>query len=164
MKPTRILALLATASLLAGCGGDDGGPNPGPDTEDFAAILSWEKIIAYEVVSTATGSAAFEWDEEVLSYSIDVQSMDNVTAGHIHGPATADQDAAIILTLFAPDNPSGAVNGRLVSGTVTAGSGLITPGWTLDQILDLMRAGNAYVMVHSTEYPDGEIRGQVDAE
>lgn len=61
--------------------------------------------------------------------------------------------------------PSGArttrasrtVNGILVQGTLTAAD---ARGISFEQLLDEMRAGNAYVNVHTTQYPAGEIRGQ----
>jgi hypothetical protein len=34
------------------------------------------------------------------------------------------------------------------------------PAVTLDSLMVLIRTGNAYVNVHSTTYPAGEIRGQ----
>lgn len=163
---TRRLTLalfLLTPLLLTpfACGGDGDGTDPGPDTEDFAATLNAGNVVA-DVVSNATGTAELSYDGIVLDYAIDVADMDNITAAHIHGPATTEVDANIILTLYAPDNPAGEVNGRLVSGSVGTGSSLLTPGITLDSVLVLMRTDQAYVLVHSTEYPNGEIRGQVD--
>jgi hypothetical protein len=96
-----------------------------------------------------------------LIYEIAVANMDGVTAAHIHGPAGTTQNGDIILTLFAPDSPTGLVNGTLVTGTIPPGSGLLSPGITLDRILTLIRADSAFVMVHSSEYPDGEIRGHL---
>jgi hypothetical protein len=119
-------------------------------------------VVEGSPVSGATGSSQFTLQGTTLSYTIDVANINAVIMAHIHGPATPQQAAAIILTLFEPDNPTGTVNGRLVSGTVTPE--LLTPGWTQQQVLELMRTGQAYVLVHTTQYPDGEIRGHVTTE
>jgi hypothetical protein len=57
-----------------------------------------------------------------------------------------------------PGSPTGAVNGALATGSFTATDGNQI---TMDSLLLLMRNGNAYVNVHTTENPNGEIRGKV---
>jgi hypothetical protein len=47
--------------------------------------------------------------------------------------------------------------GTLVEGSFTAST---VTGIDFNTLLDEMRAGTAYVNVHSTIYPGGEIRGQ----
>lgn len=71
-----------------------------------------------------------------------------VTGLHFHGPAPAGVDGGVLVDI----------------GSIT---GLNTPS-TLStaQVIDTMTAltltnGNAYVNVHTTQYPNGEIRGQV---
>ena len=50
--------------------------------------------------------------------------------------------------------------GATVGPPPTAGQG-IEPG-NLAEILAAMRAGHAYANVHSTKWPGGEIRAQID--
>ena len=50
--------------------------------------------------------------------------------------------------------------GPTVGPPPTAGQG-IEPG-ALNEILAAMRAGSAYANVHSTKWPGGEIRAQID--
>jgi hypothetical protein len=68
-------------------------------------------------------------------------------------------------------SPGGTVEGDITSAEVigpgatvgpppTAGQG-IEPG-NLAEILAAMRAGHAYANVHSTKWPGGEIRAQID--
>ena len=170
MRTRSLLALLLIAAFAA-CGGDTTDPDDDDDDDDpvedhteemSAPTLSAANIVGATVTSSATGSATFVYDTttEVLSFTLNVANMDHVIGAHIHAPATAAQNADIPLVLFAPDAPTGTVNGQLVSGTVTASSPLIVSS-NLSQILEWMRTGMAFVMVHSSEYPDGEIRGQV---
>ena len=166
MRTRSSLALLSVLAFVA-CG--DGGTDPdnddgGDGTEEFGATLSPDNVVGQEIVSSGSGSATFALDSASgnLSYSITVQNMDGVIAAHIHSPATPTQNANIPLTLFS-SAPTGTITGVLVTGTIVPGSSQLTPGFTLDEVLDDMRTGMAYVLVHSSEYPDGEIRGQVVA-
>ena len=69
-----------------------------------------------------------------------------VTAAHIHGPAPAGMNAAIIIPLTITGTTSGTVTGTA----------------TMDQAqMDMMLSGQTYVNIHSSNYPAGEIRAQV---
>lgn len=98
--------------------------------------------------STATGYARIFLDETAgtINFTVSFSGLTSAqVASHIHdGAFGANGPIAINL---------GAVGGT--SGTVT-GSGAITP----TQIVQL-RAGLTYVNVHSTDFPGGEIRGQI---
>jgi hypothetical protein len=155
---TPILATLAALALaLAACGGDDAGT--GPAAETYAAQLGAAGIVGQTVTSAATGSATVRVDGGTLHYTIDLAGMTEVIAAHIHGPATPAQNADVIVTLFAPSSPTGMINGRLVGGTVA--SSQLEPGVTVDRVTRYLRSDSAFVMVHSTTYPDGEIRGHL---
>ena len=57
--------------------------------------------------------------------------------------------------------PSGPINGIFASGTITAANlvGQLA-GQPLSVLLSSMQNGQAYVNVHTTDFPAGEIRGQ----
>ena len=88
--------------------------------------------------------------------------MDNVTAAHIHSGKTG-ANGPILVTLFKTESPSSKpINGILTSGNIT-NADLEGPmaGKTLIDLTKAMELGETYVNVHSEEYPNGEIRGQI---
>ena len=101
-----------------------------------------------------------------MTYGIQVNNIEGVTAAHIH-QGKEGQNGPIIVTLFKADNDTGTgpVNGQLVGGTI---SNDMLEGPMAGKILegDLVKAiqnGQAYVNVHTTENPDGAIRGQISS-
>lgn len=104
-----------------------------------------------------------------LTYRLNVANIENVTMAHIH-LAPPGVPGPIVVWLypseppFAPTPIPGFSNGPLASDTIIAGD-LVGPlaGGTLDDLLDEIRAGNAYVNVHTVQNGPGEIRGQIPA-
>ena len=116
------------------------------------------------IETNATGLAEFRpiLNENTVTYTLNVTDIDNVTAAHIHS-GKQGQNGPIVVTLFRPDIPTP----KMVSGLLSEGD--ITPdnleGPLADkQISDLLNATHSmglYVNVHTTQYPDGEIRGPI---
>lgn len=138
-----------------------GANNPGP--EQFSAVMSGAQEVP-AVQTPASGSTSFHMstDGQGIIYAISVANISNVTAAHIHlgdsgvsGPPVVD----LFIGMRA-----GEINGLLVQGRISADEleGSLA-GMTLNDLSDLLRSGGAYVNVHTTQHPDGEIRGQVRA-
>ena len=133
-------------------------------TEAFVATLSGDKEVP-PVQTQATGTAGFSQPHlNNMTYGVQVNNIEGVTAAHIH-QGKEGQNGPIIVTLFKADNNTGTgpVNGQLVGGTI---SNDMLEGPMAGKILegDLVKAiqnGQAYVNVHTTENPDGAIRGQI---
>jgi len=87
--------------------------------------------------------------------------MTNVTAAHIH-LGNDDENGKVVLTLLKSDNPSGleveTLGGNFTDDDV---QGPLS-GVPLDQLIGFMGNGSTYVNVHSTDFPLGEIRGQIE--
>jgi hypothetical protein len=114
--------------------------------------------------TAATGVAGITYDSTtgIFRYSIEVENINNIVAAHIHVGA-AGVAGPVRVPLFATTTTTSAVTATekrvLVEGTFTAAN--ITGGLTVNDLLNAMQSGNAYVNVHTTSFPGGEMRGQV---
>ena len=107
---------------------------------------------------TGNGSAVFTVSGTTVSYTVAFQGISGAPTGlHIHAPSGANATAAVIVDLLT--TPQTATSGVL-TGTFTA-SAIRNAAVSLDSLFVLMRNGNAYVNLHTTAFPGGEIRGAV---
>jgi hypothetical protein len=97
---------------------------------------------------------------------LNTANIENVTQAHIHlGPAGGT--GGIVVWLYPGSPPLQLIPGRsdgvLATGVITAGDlvGALA-GQPLSALMDAINAGNAYVNVHTLQFPPGEIRGQID--
>jgi hypothetical protein len=99
--------------------------------------------------ATGTCIGTFNSATDILSFTILFNGMTGVTtAAHIHGPAPAGANAAILIPF--PTFPVGVTSGLYTN------SFLLTPTQKAQFF-----AGLLYVNIHTTVYPGGEIRGQL---
>jgi hypothetical protein len=138
-------------------------------SQNFVAPLSGgEEVPAVD--TDARGVAIFRLDRGAseLSYKLIVANIQNVTQAHIHCGA-AGANGPVVAFLFGL-NPAGVtVNGVLAEGTITAANVLPRPDSSacpggvanFDDLLAKIQSGEAYVNVHTTQFPAGEIRGQI---
>src|SRR5688572_28643950 len=101
--------------------------------------------------STAIGAGTLTLNaDSTLSYDISYSGLTaDFLAAHIHGPAGPGTNGPVVvpLTNVATNNQSGALRGT-------------SPALTAPQVADLTN-GLFYANIHSADFPDGEIRGQV---
>jgi hypothetical protein len=117
--------------------------------------------------SRAQGQAVFQLsrDGKTLHFKLVVAKIENITQAHIH-VGMRGATGPIVLWLYPDAPPSqlipGPFNGVLASGSVTAAN-LVGPlaGQPLSALIDLFESDQAYVNVHTSQFPPGEIRGQV---
>lgn len=111
--------------------------------------------------SAANGAAVFVRNGNTVSFTVSFQGIASAPTGlHIHAPANATQATGIAVDLLKTTTlgPSGVLTGTFTTTDIRSVAG--APAVTLDSLMVLIRTGNAYVNVHSTTYPAGEIRGQ----
>jgi hypothetical protein len=165
-----VASLAATATVLA-------------ESLNFNTHLSGDQEVPIAVVndSLAQGQANFKLsdDETELSYKLIFSNIDNAFMAHIHiGPAGAN--GPIVVWLFPSTTPgpgplgAGRMDGVQAEGTITAAdlAGPLT-GHPFSELVAAIRAGNAYVNVHTDDgvaptntgpgdFRGGEIRGQLE--
>ena len=167
-----IVSLAATATVFA-------------DSLNFNTHLSGDQeVMPLGIVnnSLAQGQANFKLsaDGTELSYKLIFSNIDNAFMAHIHmGPAGAN--GPIVVWLFPSTTPgapgplgAGRMDGVQAEGTITAAN-LVGPlaGHPFGELIAAIRAGNAYVNVHTNDgvaptntgpgdFPGGEIRGQLE--
>jgi hypothetical protein len=92
---------------------------------------------------------------------INVTTIDNVTAAYIHS-GYLGESGPLLASLFDSDIPTENVNGTLAQGNLTANM-LEGPllGKQLSDLVLGMQNNATYVNIHTADYPDGEIRGQI---
>src|SRR5687768_3674994 len=139
-----------------------------PLTLQVAAQESEQKFIAElsgkeEVPPNESPSSGFAWlkiTNDEIRFEVNVTDMDKVNAAHIH-LAEAGKNGPVVLTLFM-GGPTEQVNGTIGEANVTA-SNLEGPmkGKDVTDLVTAMKNGATYVNVHTTDFPNGEIRGQL---
>ena len=127
--------------------------------EKFSANLSGKE----EVPSNESPSTGLAWVKITgnnIAYEVNVTDMDKVNAAHIH-LAESGKNGPVILTLFK-GGPTEQVNGTVGEANVTA-SNFEGPfvGKQVTDLVTAMENGTTYVNVHTTDFPEGEIRGQL---
>jgi len=97
--------------------------------------------------SLGTGSGIMNIISNKLSYSVNFTNLlSSANAGHIHGPSGPTNSAGVLIPFTVP-----AATSASFSGTATLSS----------LQLYYMISGLTYANIHTTNYPVGEIRGQV---
>lgn len=107
-------------------------------------------------------------DGDSLEFKLIASNIEGVTQSHIHcGHPGENGPVVVFLYGFnaAGVSPSGILNeGTITDANVIARpSTAICPGGiaTLDDVIEKMNNGGAYVNVHTLVFPGGEIRGDI---
>ena len=171
-----VIALLGVGSYAVAGGG----------SKNFSGspMTGYEENPDLSTTGTGSFTARLSDDGSSIHYKLSYSGLEgNVTQAHVHFAKagvnggisfwlceTASVQSPSTSTPTCPA-PGGTVEGDITSAEVigpgatvgpppTAGQG-IEPG-NLAEILAAMRAGHAYANVHSTKWPGGEIRAQLD--
>lgn len=115
----------------------------------------------------ASGACGFVVDGDRVDFSISTRGLSAPVVGaHIHIGA-AGTNGPVRVPFIGPNlagtttvTPFAApANGILIENSFGASD--VTGGLSLNDVLNAMRSGNAYCNVHTTNFPGGEIRGQI---
>lgn len=157
----RGMLALVTALMVVGalaCDDDE----PTIPTQTFTAQLSAanEKNndgTPKNTNSTATGSATFTVHGNLVDFLVTANGLSGpATLSHIH-VGSATQNGGVIWG-FTINN---VASGTITSGTIDLTQPPFIATVSADSMLTLWNSGNAYVNVHTSNNPAGEMRGQV---
>jgi len=101
--------------------------------------------------SPALGTGIFSLDGNTLTFNLRYSGLTAVAnAAHLHGPTNTSGNAGVLIPLGAFNGGGWGTHGTL--------SGLIL---VTDMQRAMILAGQTYVNIHSGNFPNGEIRGQL---
>jgi hypothetical protein len=142
-----------------------------------ADLTGYEEVPAVSTVASGAFRARISPDDQFIDYALTYSGLQGtVTQAHIHVAQLSVIGSIVIWLCGTASNPgpvgtptctpgSGTLTGTITAANVIAGattSQQLAAG-ALDQVIAAMRAGAAYVNVHTTLSPGGEIRGQIRA-
>jgi len=128
------------------------------------------------------GNATFELNDAMTAltmtasiFNIDVtglqttEPLDNLTVAHIHAPAPPGQNTGVVWGFFGTPFNDNNPNDLVVTPFDDGVGGTFNAKWdapegnntTLTAQVPNLLAGLAYINFHTTEFPSGEIRGQI---
>lgn len=150
-RSTAALLALACAVTLGGCNGDK---NTAPKAETYTAALTGSsETTPPALIIGATGQSTMTVNGNAITWTLTTANFATGTTA----PGSSSTTLPAHIHLGAP----GVAGGIMVPLTATVDgttSGTVT---VADSVLAHMRAGDAYVNVHTAARASGEIRGQL---
>jgi CHRD domain len=131
---------------------------------------------AVSTTARGTFNAQIDNRDALIRYELRYRNLEGiVTQGHIHFGQQHTVGGIVVwlcqtegtpappevadLTPFCPDE--GTVTGTIIPAQVLAATNQGLDAEEFDELVRALRAGAAYVNVHSSLFPPGEIRGQI---
>lgn len=143
--------------------------------EEFKARLEGFDLTGAPVATAARGKAKLKVidDGSALEFRVDVEDFDNLLMAHIHvadGPVLLTDPSGPPVYWFNGGTAPGQtmsenIHGRLAEGYLYTSGQLNSPRpdiTTIEQLIDAIRAGRASIIVHSSDFPRGELRGTLE--
>lgn len=164
-KGLKVLALVALSMALTL-------PAWAQGKNATAQLQGFEEVPAISTPATGRFTARINHEAETIAYELSYSGLQgSVTQAHIHF-AQKGVNGAIVIFLCSnlgngpagtqPCPASGTISGTADADDVLAVSAQGIGAGQMHKVLRAIRGGIAYVNVHSTLFPGGEIRGQLD--
>ena len=129
----------------------------------FTARLAGSKELP-PVQTKAHGEVTLQLNNgrDKLTYNVIISNIKDITGAYIH-QGEKDQSGPIVVDLFNEPKRED-ISGTFLGDGVIEADMLIGPlkGKSLDSLIQLMEAGEAYINVYTKDHPQGEIRGQIE--
>jgi hypothetical protein len=150
-----IISISATAGSLGLLQAQEG--------ETFSASLSGNEEIP-PTESGGTGWARFQTNDNGTQvwFSVNLTGLNEITGAHIHN-GSAGQNGDIVVSISGQQAAESGNNATIsMKGNITQ-QDLQGPleGKELSELVSLMSDGSVYLNVHTAEFQNGEIRGQI---
>jgi hypothetical protein len=133
----------------------------------FVAHLQGDNEIP-PIDTQAQGQVIFKLsdDGQSIEYKVILANIEDVFAAHIHCGDALVPRGSVLVDLFISSAGPVDVNGVVAEGVITQASIKTTHATcpeitTFEQLVELMRSGEAYVNAHTGVTPSGAIRGQI---
>ena len=129
------------------------------DHKYFTPLTGMEEVPP--VNTNGTGIALFDLLDNHINFKVNVTMLKNIQSVQIYR-GEFGQNGEIIISLLNSSSPIDVDNGTLVKGQLTAkdlvGS---LKGKTINELVQLFNNTKTYLNIHTEQYPNGEIRGQI---
>lgn len=139
-----------------------------------ADLVGYQEVPAVSTTGFGTFEATLNRDRTQLTYKLSYGGLEgNVTQSHIHfGQRAVSAGIAAFLCSNLGNGPAGTqacpASPATITGTLTAADvigpaaqGITAGEW--DELIAAIESGIAYANVHSTKWPGGEIRAQLNS-
>ena len=169
---SRLRLKLAIGVAVVGVAATTAAAVAGDRAKLRTSLSGYEEVPAVSTTGGGEFRAAIDRHADRIQYQITYRRTEGtVTQSHIHfGQEAVNGGISVFLCSnlgngpagTQPCPPSGTVSGIIEPEDVIgpAGQG-IAPG-EFDELVRALRAGATYANVHSTTWPAGEIRGQIE--
>jgi len=130
---------------------------------DHAALMLSDLVRPNPVPTAGAGVAFFFRTGDRINYTITWSALSGpAVEAHLHGPGdTTDVAGTLVdLPIGAQATSFGALNGSFGAPDIRPQGG--RPAISLDSLVKLLAPGKVYVDLHTSAFPAGEIRGQVE--
>ncbi len=170
MLLSRIAGVLAASAAAAGLASADEGR---PRDRIEARLKSYQEVPSVSSAANGRFKATIDRVSGTLSYELSYGGLEgDVRQAHIHFGQHGVNGGIMVWLCDSATNPSpvastpacpqaGSVGGSVSGADIVGPAG---QGITVNEFAEMLaaiRAGVAYVNVHSTRFPGGEIRGQL---
>jgi hypothetical protein len=164
MKRRLIIAGLLALPLLVFVGSSAIAGQPGGGKNVSATLTGFQEVPAISTTGHGTFTARVESDR--ITYTLTYSGLEAAASvAHIHFGQPSVAGGVVAFLCGGGSAPACPASGT-VTGTITAANIIgpaeqgIAPGEFAEAVAAI-GAGVAYVNVHSTKFPNGEIRGQI---
>jgi len=135
------------------------------------ALTGYQEAAPVPISTVGTGSfeASLNGAGDEISYTLTYSDLEGgvVTQAHIHFGQRSVSGGVIAFLCGGSTKPACPASPATVTGTITAAdvigpNGQGIEAGSFDEAVRAIRAGMVYANVHTTRWPSGEIRGQVN--